>query len=44
MRFWNVMNWVAWGLCALIAVVLAFDFIKVEKEIAKNKRSGTDEK
>ena len=32
MSFWSVMNWVAWAMCLLIAVLLTTDFIRVEKE------------
>lgn len=32
MSFWSMMNYVAWGLCGLFTVLLARDFIKVEKE------------
>jgi len=40
MSFWSIMNWVAWGLCALIFILIAIDFIKVEKEhAAKNKQN-----
>jgi hypothetical protein len=34
MSFWSIMNWVAWGLCALLTYIIAVDFIKVEKERA----------
>lgn len=31
MSFWSVMNWVAWGLCAWIVILIVKDVIKVEK-------------
>ncbi len=34
--FWQIMNWAAWGCCALLAFLIIKDFIKVEKE-RKNK-------
>jgi hypothetical protein len=37
MSFWNAMNWVAWGLCGLIFVLITRDFIKVELEQAAKK-------
>jgi hypothetical protein len=37
MGFWTVMNWVAWGLCALIVIVIAKDVIKVEMKQSKTK-------
>lgn len=30
MNLWSLMNWVAWGLCAFLFVLLAQDFIRVE--------------
>lgn len=30
MSFWSIMNWVAWGACALIAFLLVKDVIAVE--------------
>ena len=32
------MNWVAWLLCALLILLLLKDFIKIELEMAKNKK------
>ena len=32
MSVWIVMNYVAWGMCALFAYLILKDFIKVEKE------------
>ena len=32
MSFWSIMNYVAWGLCVLIVVLILKDVIKVEKE------------
>jgi hypothetical protein len=37
MSFWNAMNWVAWGLCGVIFVLITRDFIKVELEQAAKK-------
>lgn len=37
MDIWTVMNWVAWGLSALLALWIIVDVIKVEREIAKQK-------
>ncbi len=34
MSFWSVMNWVAWGACAVLTYIIAADFIKVERERA----------
>lgn len=39
MSFWSVMNWVAWGLCAVLFILIATDFIKVEKDQAARKKS-----
>lgn len=36
MSFWHVMNWIAWFLCAVFVLLLAVDFIKVEKESKGN--------
>jgi len=36
MSFWSIMNWVAWGLCALLSGLILIDFIKVETEMAKS--------
>ncbi len=38
MSFWSVMNWVAWGLCGVIVMLLSKDFIKVEIEQAAKKK------
>ena len=40
MSFWSAMNWVAWGLCALLFVVIAQDFIRVERQRMQDKKSG----
>lgn len=40
MGFWSIMNYVAWGLCALIIVVLAKDVITVEKERFNSRRDS----
>jgi hypothetical protein len=38
MSFWGVMNWVAWGLCGVIIILLGKDFIDVELELAGRKK------
>ena len=30
MNLWSMMNWVAWGLCVILFVILVQDFIRVE--------------
>jgi hypothetical protein len=40
MSFWIVMNYVAWGLCALLAYLIFSDFIKVELNRAKHKKQS----
>lgn len=43
MSFWSMMNYVAWGLCALISYLILSDFIKVElarKKEAQNETKG----
>ncbi|KJR44356.1 hypothetical protein UF75_5269 [Desulfosporosinus sp. I2] len=30
MSIWELMNWVAWGLCAILLIIMAQDFIRVE--------------
>lgn len=30
MSIWGLMNWVAWGFCAILFVIMAQDFIRVE--------------
>ncbi len=37
MSFWEIMNFVAWGLCLVFAALIIIDFIKVEREKHKNK-------
>jgi len=37
MSFWTVMNWVAWGLCVLIVILIAKDVMKVEMKQSKTK-------
>lgn len=32
MSFWSIMNWVAWGMCGVIFLLIMSDFILVEKE------------
>lgn len=39
MSFWAVMNWVAWGLCAILFILIVLDFVKVEKEQSQKKKS-----
>lgn len=31
MSFWSAMNWVAWATSAALVVVMAVDFIRVER-------------
>jgi len=38
MSLWEIMNYVAWALCAGIFLWLAVDFIKAEKELANNNK------
>lgn len=39
MSFWSFMNMAAWGLSAYLFVVIAWDFIRVEKAAhSKNKQ------
>lgn len=38
MSFWSVMNYVAWILCFILAVLILTDFIKVETDRAKKKK------
>jgi len=38
MSFWSIMNWVAWGLCGLLFILIASDFIKVEKQQAMKRK------
>lgn len=35
MSFWNIMNDLAWVTAAVLFVIMANDFIKVEKEAKK---------
>jgi hypothetical protein len=37
MSIWKVMNWVAWGLSAYLLVVMAVDFIRVERGLRAKK-------
>jgi len=39
MSIWIIMNWVAWLLCVLLIALLLKDFIKIELEMAKNKKA-----
>jgi len=39
MSFWSAMNWVAWGLCGLLFVIIAQDFIRVELGLLANKKA-----
>lgn len=32
MSFWSKMNWVAWFLCVVFALLIIIDFIKVESK------------
>lgn len=35
MSIFSVMNWVVWGICIVIVVLITTDFIKTEKERSK---------
>ena len=37
MSIWSMMNWVAWGLCVVVVVLIMTDFIRTEKERSKEK-------
>ncbi|MCR6544556.1 hypothetical protein [Dehalobacterium formicoaceticum] len=39
MSFWAVMNWVAWGLCGVLFTWIAVDFVIVERNRFKEKKS-----
>lgn len=39
MSFWGIMNWVAWGLCALIIILITKDVIGIETKRTKTKNS-----
>lgn len=39
MSFWSLMNWVTWGLSAMIVFLLIVDVIKVEKQRANEKNA-----
>ncbi|MEN6485908.1 MAG: hypothetical protein ABFD98_13610 [Syntrophobacteraceae bacterium] len=32
MSVWSMMNYVAWALCFIFALLLALDFVRVERE------------
>jgi len=36
--FWEIMNWGAWGFCALLVFLIIKDFVKVEKENKKQEK------
>lgn len=38
MSFWSAMNWVAWGLCAVLFGIIARDFIRVELDLLASKK------
>lgn len=38
MSFWGVMNYVAWGLSALIIIFFIVDFIRVEKSKSESEK------
>lgn len=31
MSFWTMMNWVAWGLCGILLLVIAVDVVRQER-------------
>lgn len=35
MSIFSIMNWVVWGICIVIVVLIMTDFIKTEKERSK---------
>ena len=35
MSIFSIMNWVAWGICIVIVLLIMTDFIKTEKERSK---------
>ncbi len=35
---WAIMNWLAWAGCAVFAILLAVDFVRVER-----RRKGSDD-
>lgn len=39
MSFWSMMNWVAWGLCGVMFVIIAQDFIRVELGLMAEKEA-----
>lgn len=39
MSFWSAMNWVAWSLCAILFVIIAQDFIRVEMNLMADKKA-----
>lgn len=41
MSLYDIINMAGWTACIIFAILIAVDFIKVEKgEISRNKRSG----
>ena len=42
MSIWSMMNWAAWGLCVVFALLLAVDFIRVERDRAGSDGNGED--
>lgn len=35
MSIFSILNWVAWGICIVIVLLIMTDFIKTEKERSK---------
>jgi hypothetical protein len=40
MSLWSIINGSAWALCAVLAILIIVDIIKVEKERYKAERNG----
>jgi len=38
MSGWQMLNWLAWGLSALLLVLMALDFARVERDRASRER------
>lgn len=38
MSGWQMLNWLAWGLSALMLVLMALDFARVERDRAAKER------
>jgi len=35
MSIWSMMNWIVWGICIIIVILITTDFIKTEKQRSK---------